>query len=76
MYSLKIRAVGSSSGVVLPKELLAELGLTQGQSLHLTRGADGAFRVTPYDASFERQMGVAEEIASEYRDVFRALAKR
>jgi putative addiction module antidote len=76
MYSLKIRAVGSSSGVVLPKELLAELGVKQGQSLHFTRAPGGAFRVTPVDETFQRQMAVAEEIMAEDRDIFRALAKR
>ena len=76
MYSLKIRAVGSSSGVVLPKELLAELGVKQGERLHLTRAPDGSFRVTPFDERFERQMGVAEEIMAEDRDILRVLAKR
>jgi putative addiction module antidote len=76
MYELKIRAVGSSSGVLLPKELLAELGLKQGDSMFATKGPDGSFRITPFDDGFSEQMKVAEEVASEYRDVFRALAKR
>lgn len=76
MYSLKIRAVGSSSGVILPKELMAELGVKQGETLHLTRAPGGAFRVTPFNATFEEQMKAGEDVMSEYRDVFRALANR
>ncbi|GAC1630782.1 MAG: hypothetical protein NVS9B10_23480 [Nevskia sp.] len=76
MYELKVRAVGTSSGVLLPKDLLSELGLKQGDSIFATKGPDGSFRLTPYDDSFAEQMKAAEDIAGEYRDVFRALAKR
>lgn len=76
MYSTKIRAIGSSSGVVLPKEVLAQMGLKRGDQLYLTRGPDGSMRITPHDETFARQMAVAEEIMSEDRDIFRALAKR
>lgn len=76
MYSLKVRAVGSSSGVVLPKELLAEMGVAQGQIVFATKGADGAFRLTPYDKKFSQQMDVAEEVMRDDRDLLRALSKR
>lgn len=76
MYQLKIRAVGSSSGTVLPKELLAELGVQQGDTVCVTRAPDGSFRLTPYDETFDEQMAVAEDIARTHRDVFRALSKR
>lgn len=76
MYELKVRAVGSSSGVLLPREMLAELGLKQGDSVFATRAPDGSFRITPFDERFARQMALAEDVASEYRDVLRALAKR
>jgi len=76
MYQLKIRAVGSSSGTVLPKELLAELGVQQGDTVCVTRAPDGSFRLTPYDETFERQMRAAEEVMREDRDILRALANR
>jgi putative addiction module antidote len=76
MYELKVRAVGSSSGLVLPKELLAELGVSQGDRLFATKGADGAFRLTPYDDVFSEQAAAGEQVLREYRDVFKALAKR
>lgn len=76
MYELKIRAVGSSSGVLLPKELLAELGVKQGDTVYATRAPDGAFRITAFDERFAAQMAAAEDVAHRYRDVFRALSKR
>lgn len=76
MHELKVRAVGSSSGVLLPREMLAELGLKQGDSVFATKAPDGSFRITPFDARFARQMALAEEIMHEDREVFRALAKR
>ncbi len=76
MHMLKIRAVGSSSGAVFPKELLAELGVQQGDTLFVTKAPDGSVRLTPYDPTFARQMAVAEKIMHSHRDVFRALANR
>lgn len=76
MYELKVRAVGSSSGVLFPKEMMTELGLKQGDSIFATKAPDGSFRITPFDESFAEQMAAAEDVANEYRDVLRALAKR
>lgn len=76
MHALKIRAVGSSSGALFSKELLAELGVKQGDTVFATKAPDGSFRLTPYDPTFERQMGVAEEVMREDRDLLRALADR
>ena len=38
---VKVRKVGASLGVVLPKELLAELALGEGDELHAVRIPDG-----------------------------------
>lgn len=76
MHTLKIRAVGSSSGAVFPKELLAELGVKQGDVVYATKAPDGSVRLTAHDETFARQMAVAEAIMREDRDIFRALANR
>lgn len=71
---LKVRKVGNSLGVVLPKEVVAELGLEEGQSICLTNTPDG-YRVTVGDAEFERQMAVVESLCNRYRNALRELAK-
>mgnify|MGYP005813583795 CR=1 FL=1 len=74
MISLKIMTVGTSSGVILSKEVLSRLGLKKGDIVYLTETPDG-YRLTPYNPEFERQMKLAEEIMHDDRDVLRALSK-
>jgi hypothetical protein len=55
--------------------VLARLRVKKGDTLYLTEAPDGAFRLTPYDPDFARQMELAEEIMHDDREVLRALAK-
>ena len=75
MLTIKVTAVSASSGIVLPKAALARLGVKEGDTLYLTEAPDGAFRLTPYDPDFARQMALAEEIMHDNREMLRALAK-
>ncbi|MEX2009397.1 MAG: AbrB/MazE/SpoVT family DNA-binding domain-containing protein [Dongiaceae bacterium] len=74
MIALKLTTVGSSTGLIVPKEVLTRLKLKKGDVLYLTETPDG-YRLTPYDPEFARQMELAERIMREDRDVLRALAK-
>lgn len=75
MLTLKVTTVGSSEGVILPKEARDLMGVQKGDRLHLTRAPDGALRITPYDPEFERQWKLAEQIMHDDREILRALAK-
>ncbi len=75
MYAIKIRKVGNSLGVVLPKEALAKLKVGDGETVYLTESEDG-FRVTPMNETFARQMKAAETVMREDRDLLRELAQR
>jgi putative addiction module antidote len=72
---LEVKKIGNSTGVILPKELLAKLDLKQGQWLYVTELPDGGVRLTPFDPDFEKAMGVVEDLMVEYRDTLKALAK-
>ncbi len=74
MRKLKITRVGASAGIILTKEVMAQLHVKKGDSLFLTE-APGGYRVTPYDPDFERQMNLADEIMHDDRDILRALSK-
>ena len=74
MLKLKVTGVGSSTGVVLPKEALARLKVVKGDSIFLTESVDG-FRITPYDPQFEEQMSLARKFMRDRRDALRELAK-
>lgn len=75
MRDLKVRKIGNSHGVVLPKDVLARLRVKEGDRLFLTEAADGGYRITPYDPEFERQMKLAEEGMARYRNTLRALPR-
>ena len=74
MVKLKVTTIGSSAGIVLPKEVLSRLKIAKGDSVFLTESPDGV-RITPYDPEFERQAQLLERIMRQRRDVFRELAK-
>jgi putative addiction module antidote len=75
MIRLKVRKVGNSLGVVLPKNVVQALRTTEGDTLHLIATGDGGFQLTPYDPDFERKMRQVEDIATRYRDTLRALSE-
>lgn len=75
MIALKLTQVGNSVGAVFPKEALSELGAAKGDTLYLTRGPDGAMRLSAYDDAIQQQIALGEKLMDEHRDVFRALAK-
>jgi len=72
---LKLRKIGNSVGVILPKEALAHLKLAEGDSVSLTEGPAGALHLTPAKAEVMRQMEVAQDIMKRYRNTLRELAK-
>ncbi len=74
MIKLKVRAVGSSAGVILPKEALAHMGVQEGDELFLVEGPDG-YQVTPYDPNFEKQLESARKGMDAYRNTLHELAK-
>ena len=71
---LKIRKVGTSLGVILPKELLDRLNLSEGDLLFATDTGQG-LAITPYDPELERQLEIANRVMREDRDILRKLAK-
>ncbi|MBX6373092.1 MAG: AbrB/MazE/SpoVT family DNA-binding domain-containing protein [Acetobacteraceae bacterium] len=74
MTTLKLRAIGNSVGVVLPKELLARLKVQEGDTLYVIEAPDG-FRLKRSDPVFERQMEEARRVMRRRRAVLRELAK-
>jgi putative addiction module antidote len=75
MLDLKIRKVGNSLGMVLPKEVLSRLKLREGDKLFLTEAPDGSYRITQYDPEFQKQIAIGKNFMAKYRNTLRALAK-
>ena len=74
MHKVKLRKIGNSLGMTIPKEALARLKVEEGDQLILTECKDG-YIVTPYDADFEEAMQYANEATRTYRNALRELAK-
>jgi putative addiction module antidote len=74
MSALKLTQIGNSVGVILPKELLAKLGVAKGDTLYAVETEDG-IRLTTADPTFASQLEVAREIMKRRRAVLRELAK-
>jgi putative addiction module antidote len=74
MTTIKVRSVGNSLGIVLPKELIARLRVGKGDTLFVQETVDG-IRLSPYDPEFQQQMEIAELVMREDRDALRALSK-
>ena len=75
MLKLKVRKVGNSAGVVLPKEVLSHLGVESGDEVFLTATEGGSYNISPLDPDFERQLALAKRGMKKYRNALHALAK-
>jgi putative addiction module antidote len=73
-HTLKLTAIGNSTGVIFPKELLERLRVTRGDTLQVIETPTGV-ELTAFDPEFARRMELAEEIMREDRDVLRRLAQ-
>jgi putative addiction module antidote len=74
MATLKLKAVGTSTGVVIPKEMLHRLKVERGDSLFVIETPEG-YLLTPYDPAVEEELKLGREFMREYRETFKALAK-
>ncbi len=74
MTELKLRAIGNSIGVVLPKEVLVKLGVDKGDSLYAVDTPEG-LRLTTTDPDFDAQMAAARKLMKRWRGVLHELAK-
>lgn len=74
MATLKLTAVGTSTGVVIPKEMLKRLKLSRGDTLFAIETPTG-YLLTPYDPEVEEELQIGRAFMSKYRETFKALAK-
>ncbi len=72
---LELKKIGNSTGLILPKELLARMKLDQGDWLYVTELPEGGIKIDAYDPKHAEAMDAARDLFKEYRDTFRALAK-
>jgi putative addiction module antidote len=72
---LKLRKVGNSLGLIVPKELTDALRVREGDSLYVVTDRAGELRLTPFDPGFDKAMLAFERTRRKYRNALRELAK-
>jgi putative addiction module antidote len=70
----KLRKIGNGYGVLLPKQVLERLRLTEGSVLSLAETSAG-IELSPFDANFSEQVEAFRRTESRHRNSYRELAK-
>jgi putative addiction module antidote len=74
MVTLKLTTIGTSTGAVIPEEMLERLKVGLGDTLVAVE-TPGGYLLTPYNPEIEEQLKLGREFMNDYRETFRALAK-
>ncbi|MBV8849065.1 MAG: AbrB/MazE/SpoVT family DNA-binding domain-containing protein [Methylobacteriaceae bacterium] len=75
MTVLKLTTIGTSTGVIIPKEMLSRMNVAKGDNLYVVEAPDGSYRLTPYDPAFAAKMEKADDIMRRYRNTLHILAQ-
>jgi putative addiction module antidote len=71
----KVRKIGNSYGILLPKEALQVMKVKEGDVVYLTEAPEQSVRVTPDRDGFSRKQEMAQDLMRRYRNALRELAK-
>jgi putative addiction module antidote len=72
---VQLRKIGNSVGIILPKEMLARLGLAEGDRFTVVRQPDREVKLVPHDDLHARAMAIARQVMKDYAQTMRELAK-
>jgi putative addiction module antidote len=73
--TVQLKKIGNSTGFLIPKDIMARLGLSAGDTFYASLTAEGGIRFTPYDPKFDKAMEVARRGMKIYRNALAELAK-
>jgi putative addiction module antidote len=71
----KVRKIGNSLGIVLPKEALQAMHVEEGSALYITEGANNSVNLHPDRPGFNEQLQIGRDIMKRYRNALKELAK-
>jgi len=74
-HLLQVKKIGNSLGLILPKELLARLKLTEGDKLYVVEQTERGIKLSPYDPKHVKAMEIARRSFRKYADTYKALAE-
>lgn len=71
---LNVKKRGNSLSAIIPKEMAAELNITDGDTLFVTKTPNG-YEISAYDSNFAKKMEIARRGMKKYRNALAELAK-
>lgn len=74
MQHVKITAIGNSAGIILPKDVLARLGVERGDSLELVE-VDGGLHIVRADDAYNNALDAGRECFDRYPQTLADLAR-
>jgi putative addiction module antidote len=74
MLKTAVRRVGNSLGITLPKTIVDNYHLNEGDELHLVETGEGIM-LTPFNPKFAEWTKAYERTNRKFRDTLKALAK-
>lgn len=74
MHTTRLTKVGNSTGITIPRDVLAEAHLDRGDEVTLSV-RDGRIEITKADDAYNRAMEAGRSFASRYRRTMAVLAK-
>ena len=74
MKKVKLRKVGNSYGLTLPRELLEKYNIKEGEELYVVENSDG-FKLSPYDPDFEQWADSLDRTNKKFKNALKELAK-
>lgn len=74
MIQVKVSAVGNSAGVILPKDVLARLGVQKGDTVQIEFEGD-SLRIVKADGTYPRALDAGRECFDRYPATMAELAK-
>ncbi len=71
----KVRKIGNSYGIILPKEALQELNVSEGSALYITESKDSSVKISAKDPNFAEVGSIIDDIIQRYPNTLSELAK-
>ena len=74
MSKLKVRKIGNSLGLILPKEMTSHLGVAEGDEVSYNVTPQGV-ELSGFDPEFQKKLEAARRVTRRYRNALKELAK-